>query len=40
MVCLWFIQCCTIGRPYYQSRLWHTVSSVCDIMYCDEKVTS
>jgi len=33
------------GRPYYQSRLWHTVSSdslclsvVCDVLYCGKTV--
>ena len=36
------------GRPYYRSRLWHTVSSVCrlyvclssvcDVLYCGETV--
>jgi len=31
------------GRPYYRSRLWYTVSSVClssvcDVLYCGETV--
>ena len=26
------------GRPYYQSCLWHDVSSVCDVLYCGKTV--
>jgi len=26
------------GRPYYQSSLWYTVSSVCNVLYCGETV--
>jgi len=27
-----------IGWPYYRSCLWHSVSSVCNVLYCGETV--
>jgi len=30
-----FVMSAGFGRPYYRSRLWHTVSSVCLSVVCD-----
>jgi len=40
---LWYVTCylkitSLFGRPYYRSRLWYNVSSVCDVLYCGKTV--